>query len=97
MAQNCTLRCSATQGIFDDEWVVTIRTARGDARSIVDRGSLLMDADPAMSGESRPARLKAYCVADHDDIAAVVLPQATIENGPTVMVPKSELMFVDED
>lgn len=43
------------------------------------------------SGECQ-ATLRAHCLEERDDVAAVVLPQSTFQNGPRVVVRKTNLV-----
>lgn len=96
MAKRCEIKCFVRPGLFKDEWIVRISiiTADGqirEAESIVYGDSLVREGSPN-SQEEVPGRLSVYCVNRMDDKAAVVLPQTTIENGPCVIVPETELI-----
>lgn len=96
MAESCEIKCSVRPGMFEDEWVVRISviTADGQRReveSIVYGDSLTREGTPTASSEV-PGKLRVYCIDRMTDKAAVVLPQTTIENGPCVVVPETELI-----
>ena len=96
MAEQCEIKCVVRPGVFKDEWIVRIQiiTAAGqirEAESIVYGDSLVREGLPN-SPEEVPGKLRVYCVDRADNRAAVVLPQTTIENGPCVIVPETELV-----
>lgn len=96
MTEQCKIKCFVRPGVFDDEWIVRIQIITPDgqiseAESFVYGDSLVQEGLPD-SQEEVPGELRVYCVDRADNRAAVVLPQTTIENGPCVIVPETELI-----
>jgi len=94
--KECRIRCDAGPGMFTDEFVVRIRTLSPDgtihlASSIVSGGSLKFDTRPK-AGSYVEATLRAYCMDSRQNLVSVILPQTTLENGPSVVVPKTDVV-----
>ena len=98
MAQGsqCHIKCRARPGLFLEEMIVSLRTLDSKGRStsatcLAYGDSIERKGEPDKAGVF-DASLKAYCMDRSADVAAVVLPQPTFENGPSVFVPASDLM-----
>lgn len=96
MATECRIKCHARKGLFEDEMVVRLVTIDADgnqteAECLAYGKSVTIEGAPDASGES-PALLHAYCLAENAELVAVVLPQSTFQNGPSVILPQSEML-----
>ena len=96
MAKECRVKCRAKKGIFDDEAIVRIRvvdSSGNDSQAdCLAYGDSIKVLGPEDSSGEADAALRAYCLNEKDDLVAVVLPQSTFQNGPSVTVRKSALM-----
>lgn len=95
-ARECQIRCRAKRGVFDDEAVVRIPTVDSaghdsEAECLAYGDTVKRTGEEDASGEA-DAILRAYCLGEKDDLVAIVLPQSTFQNGPSVIVRKSELL-----
>ena len=96
MSEECGVRCRARKGLFDDEVVIRLQAldASGHAQEIQSLAygdRVKGTGDPDDSGEY-PAVVKAYCLGRSEELAALVLPQSTFQNGPNILVRTSELV-----
>lgn len=92
----CQIKCRVSPGIFKDERVVgfTIVDVEGnerEAQTITSSKNVDQVGEGGVEGQ-REGRLKAYCVKLGREFASIILPQATIENGTNVRVPRTELV-----
>jgi hypothetical protein len=92
MAAECQIRCEIKQGMFSDEVTVVIHAmdSRGkvtSVSSIVPKKSITVNRKDPGHGS-----LRAYCIQKKDRMTSVVLPQATMENGPSLIVPTEEII-----
>ena len=92
----CRIRCHVKQGQFNDEMIVRIVTVdeRGDdseAICLAYGDSVVPETAPDATKEV-PATLRAHSIGRKDDLVAVVLPQSTFQNGPSVIVHDSQLV-----
>ena len=90
------VKCRVRPGMFKDEWIVRIVTVATDGsirevESIAYDDTVTREADGRGSDEV-PGRVRAYVVGRTGNTAAVVLPQTTMSNGPSVLVPEAELV-----
>lgn len=89
MSQNCKLNCSISGGMFANEYVASVKAVNPDGTSkkevhlFVDKGCL-----EKVNSKDGSAQLRAVKVGETKAGIAIVLPQATFENGPSVMVPR---------
>ena len=92
----CRVRCKLRRGIFKDEYLARIVSVdaqgrRKDVHAFVFGDTVQVERSPDSTGESSGA-VKAHCVGRRKGRAAVILPQSTLENGPSILVPESELV-----
>ena len=89
MSKSCTLRCEIQPGIFSNEYLATIKTVEsqsgGDSRAQVFADKVCF---ANVNAQQQTASLRATRVGSgpQKDTVVVVLPQPTIQNGPTVLV-----------
>ncbi len=96
MREKCYIKCHAEPGVFDGEQVVRIPIVDSsghdsEAQCLAYRDAVEIKGEQGASGEAE-AVLRAYCLEEKGDVAAVVLPQSTFQNGPNVIVRKSNLL-----
>ncbi|KKL24415.1 hypothetical protein LCGC14_2415530 [marine sediment metagenome] len=97
MTKERQIKCRAKDGVFDDESVVRVKIVDSsgndtEAECLAYGDSVQLQGEKDdVSGEA-DATLQIYCLQEKNDLAAVVLPQSTFQNGSTVIVRKSELM-----
>jgi len=92
MATECRIKCRLSPGLFADDVVARIRALGpdkevGTVTVIVSRHMV-----SSTSRRSTCGTLRAYCTRAGRGFSAVVLPQASIENGQSVIVPSSEVV-----
>lgn len=96
MSHECRIRCRVAPGAFDDEKIVTVPVV--DSSGVDTEISCLAYGDSVELPEQAEATgdttgiLRAYCLAEQDDMVAVVLPQSTLQNGPNVIVRRKHLV-----
>jgi hypothetical protein len=95
MVRECFVRCEVSAGMFSDEALVRIRAYDASGKivsvtSIVPKQVIRVDESDAHRG-----LLKAHCMAQDDDQTSLVLPQDTLENGATVVVPSEEVVAAE--
>jgi hypothetical protein len=96
MAEECRIKCKVRKGAFEDEMIARI--------SVVDSAGLDMEAECWAYGnsvipQSQPVQghevdgvLKAFLLQRRGELASVVLPQSTFQNGPSVIVRTRNLL-----
>jgi hypothetical protein len=81
--------------MFENEFVVRINTVTPNgtqvASTLVSRDCVRVAENPS-KGRSVKGTLRAYCMERKNKLVAVILPQATFENGPSVVVPETEVV-----
>ena len=92
MAKECRIKCELSAGLFGDEVVARIKAFGSDRK--VGIVSVIVSRDNVSFGRhsSKQGTLRAYCMQEGGRVAAVVLPQASVENGQSVLVPKSQIV-----
>jgi hypothetical protein len=95
MGHECKVKCTVKRGLFKEEYVAIFKVLDPEqkpqeAETIVD-GDSLEDLKEEPSG-NMSALLKAWFVKNIGEAAAVVLPQPTFQNGPSVLIPKSDIL-----
>jgi len=95
MERKYLIKCRLRRGLFEGEWIVRIRTITVDGsikalEAIVYDESV--DKEQSETGEEINGKLRVYVLEKKDNKVAVVLPQSTLENGPSVVVPEEELV-----
>jgi hypothetical protein len=90
MAEACGIRCQVGSGIFDDELLVRIKALAPDGTTF-EASSLVARESVELAGDRQSGVLHAYCMSNQGDPVSVILPQTTLENGPSVLVPRSEI------
>jgi len=92
MSKNCKLNCTVSAGMFANEYMASVKAissdglSRKDVHLFVDRNCLEnVRVDKDCQGK---AQLRAVETGKTKSGVAVVLPQPTIENGPSVLVPR---------
>ena len=95
MGKPCQIRCIAERGAFDEEFVVRFPIVHsngdiGEAKCLAYGESVDLKGDLKEADEV-DAMLLAYRVDQQGDFVAVILPQPTFENGPSVVVRRSDL------
>ena len=95
-SRECRVKCKVEPGFFGNEYVAKIvvlapdRGQRQEVKTIVDKECL--ERLPEGDSQEGSAELKAWLVDETEDMAALVLPQATFRNGASVLVPKTEIL-----
>lgn len=92
MAKECRIRCELSPGLFADEVVARIQAMGSDKRVGTITVMVSKNVVSSESGKSTRGTLRAYCTKVGKEFSAVVLPQASIENGQSVIVPSSEVV-----
>lgn len=92
MPKVCYIKCHIRRGMFSDELTVHIPTVNAagqltTASSIVPKDSVVLEGNKTDRG-----RLRAYCMTEGERVTSVVLRQATLENGPSLVVPSEEVV-----
>jgi hypothetical protein len=90
MAEACGIRCQVGSGIFDDELLVRIKALAPDGTTF-EASSIVAKESVDLAGDQRSGVLHAYCMSKQGDRVSVILPQSTLENGPGVVVHRSEI------
>ena len=94
--EECKVRCRVERGAFDEEMVVTVPTI--DSSGKESEATCLAYADSVeLQGElGEPGGchgvLRVHCLDEREDIAAIVLPQSTLQNGPSILVHKKHFV-----
>lgn len=96
MTDQCKVRCRVERGAFDEEMVVTVPTVDSSGKDsqatcLAYGESVELEGDFDESGKCDGA-LTVHCLGERESIAAVVLPQSTLQNGPSVLVRKKHLV-----
>lgn len=91
MAKTCRLNCHVKAGMFSDEYVASLPAMSADGSSRRDV-HLFVDAVCLENVRGNRGQLRAVEVGNTKSGVAVVLPQPTLENGPSVLVPREILV-----
>ena len=96
MAEQCRVRCRVRRGSFEEEMVARIQIVDAAGHDIeaecwVHKDSVTVTQEPQGNAEVE-GDLRAYCLERRNQYAAVVLPQSTFQNGPSVVVRESTLL-----
>jgi hypothetical protein len=92
MAMECRIKCEFSPGIFSDEVVARMKALGSDMK--VGTITVFVSKDVVSFKRHNRARgtLRAYCTEIRKKFAAVVLPQTSLENGQSVIVPSSQVI-----
>ena len=92
MRKECQIKCKVSPGLFEDEVVARIQ-ALGSDRSIGTVTVIVSKDNISFKGtHGKHDALRAYCTKTGGSFAAVVLPQTSMENGQSVIVPSSQVI-----
>ena len=96
MTEECKVQCRVERGAYDEEMVVTVPTVDSSgvdsqATCLAYGESVELQGDFDESGQCDGA-LRVHCLGERESIAAIVLPQSTLQNGPSVLVRKEHLL-----
>lgn len=96
MTKKGELRCEVRRGMFESERIVRFAIIGANGKeetteSIVHRDSIVAETS-SKSENAVVGTVKVFVADRRDGRAAVILPQATIDNGPYVVVPEVELV-----
>jgi len=88
MARECQVRCRTEPGAVEGEMIVRLKVFGPDGES---EACCFAYGDSVRKVDGTEV-LCAHCLQENEEYAAVVLPQSTFANGPSVVVRKSELV-----
>ena len=96
MHEHCYIKCEVGRGMFPDEYVANIQAVTPEggtlvASTIVSKESIRIRKQPT-AGTRVAGQLRVYCVKKKGDFVAVVLPQATMENGSSIIVRRDAVV-----
>lgn len=96
-AKECKLRCQVRPGLFGDEHIVRFKAFFPEDDTEKEVECLAYGDSIELKGEVNDdsecsASLKAYVIGTSGDSTAVVLPQPTFQNGPSVVVKNTEII-----
>lgn len=95
MTQEGQLKCRVRSGFFKSERIVRFTIYNSDGNEIITESLVHMDRvsqeKPLEKQEDVEGSVKVYVTEKKEGKAAVILPQASIDNGPCVVVPESNL------
>ncbi len=92
MPQVCYIKCHVGTGMFSDELTVHIRTLNAAGQLTTVSSIVPKDSVDIEGGKPNQGRLQAYCMTEAKGLTYVVLRQATLENGPSLVVPSGEVV-----
>ena len=91
--KECYIKCRISgPGMFSDEVTVEIRALDAQGKVITVRSIMPERAIEREKAPSDHGRLRATCLGRSRHRTAVVLPQPTLENGPSLLVPNEEIV-----
>lgn len=92
MPEVCYIKCHVGTGMFSDELTVQIQTLNAAGQITTVSSIVPKDSVELEGGKSDQGRLRAYCMTEGEGVTSVVLRQATLENGPSLVVPTAEVV-----
>ena len=96
MATECRIKCKIRNGAFDEEMIARfpiVDSAGNDAEAECLAYGPSVEVSEERRGQTETdGILRAYLLEIRNNLAAVVLPQPTFQNGPSVVVRRSNLL-----
>lgn len=96
MAEECRIKCKVRKGSFEDEMIARIQVVDSAGREAeaecLAYGDSVQPQSSPLADREVDGTLKAYLLQRKNHLAAVVLPQSTFQNGPSVVVRTSNLL-----
>ena len=92
MSSKCQVKCRIREGMFRDELIAEIR-----AMDLTGKVSTVSSFVPTEAVHKDPkdrsrGTLSAYCMRTSPGFTSVVLPQDTLENGASLVVPSEDVL-----
>jgi len=92
MPKVCYIKCHVGRGMFSDELTVHIQSLNAAGQLTTVSSIVPKDSVELEDGKSDQGRLRAYCMREGEGVTSVVLRQATLENGPSLVIPSGEVV-----
>ncbi len=92
MSSKCQVKCRIREGMFSDELIAEIRAMDFTGRVSTVSSFVPTEAIERDPKDSSRGTLIAYCMRTSRDFTSVVLPQDTLENGASLVVPSEDVL-----